>query len=168
MQKDFDDLNTRNLELAEELAALKARRPGDGNLQRRVETLEKELRETIDDYESMTKASIEFEKEREGFENIIDRLRDRCEQLETQINEERISWMGLSSPTSMSRDGTSETTSTMVLKNEFKKMMRDTRLENIKILKVGLLSLSSPSLSLQNTDIEYHRWNKRSVDDWKI
>lgn len=37
----------------------------------------------------------------------------------------------------MGRDGTYETTSTMVLKNEFKKMMRDTRIENMKILKVS-------------------------------
>lgn len=149
MQKEFEQLHTRNLELAQELAAIKAKKPGDGNLQRRVETLEKELRETIDDYEAMTKASIEFEKEREGFEGVIDRLRDRCEQLETQINEERINWMGLSSPSSMGRDGTSETTSTMVLKNEFKKMMRDTRTENMKILKVSLLFLSTFRASLQ-------------------
>ena len=85
----------------------------------------------------MTKASIEFEKERERFEIFIDSLRDRCEQLETQLAEERISWMNLSSPTSVGRDGTSETTSTMVLKNEFKKMMRDTRNENMKILRVS-------------------------------
>lgn len=153
LQKEFEQLHTRNLELAQELAAIKAKKPGDGNLQRRVETLEKELRETIDDYESMTKASIEFEKEREGFEGVIDRLRDRCEQLETQINEERISWMGLSSPGSMGRDGTSETTSTMVLKNEFKKMMRDTRTENIKILKVSFLSFPlSPLMRSCNTN----------------
>lgn len=150
LQKEFEELNTRNIEMAMELAELKAGKPGgDGNLKRRAETLEKELRETIDDYESMTKASIEFEKEREGFEALIDRLRDRCEQLETQVNEERINWMGLNSPTSMSRDSTSETTSTMVLKNEFKRMMRDTRIENMKILKVclpsHLLALSQPT-----------------------
>ena len=85
----------------------------------------------------MTKASIEFEKERERFEVFIDELRERCERLETQIAEDRINNMGgVNSPTSVGRDGTSETTSTMVLKNEFKKMMRDTRLENMKILKV--------------------------------
>lgn len=138
LQKEFEELNTRNFELTMELAELKAGRPGDSNAQRRVATLERELRETLDDYEAMTKASIEFEKEREGFEGIIDQLRDRCEQLETQINEERISWMGLNSPTSGGRDSTSETTSTMVLKNEFKRMMRDTRVENMKILKVRL------------------------------
>ncbi|OQE20704.1 hypothetical protein PENFLA_c016G10274 [Penicillium flavigenum] len=134
IQRENDALVTRNIELTEELAALKSQR-GGGDLQQRADTLERELRETIDDYEAMTKASIEFEKERERFESFIDSLRDRCEQLETQLAEERISWMNLSSPTSMGRDGTSETTSTMVLKNEFKKMMRDTRNENMKILR---------------------------------
>lgn len=136
VQRENDALVTRNIELTEELAALKSQR-GGGDLQQRADTLERELRETIDDYEAMTKASIEFEKERERFESFIDSLRDRCEQLETQLAEERISWMNLSSPTSVGRDGTSETTSTMVLKNEFKKMMRDTRNENMKILRVS-------------------------------
>ncbi|KAJ5972240.1 uncharacterized protein N7479_002158 [Penicillium vulpinum] len=134
IQRENDALVTRNIELTEELAAFKSQR-GGGDLQQRADTLERELRETIDDYEAMTKASIEFEKERERFESFIDSLRDRCEQLETQLAEERISWMNLSSPTSVGRDGTSETTSTMVLKNEFKKMMRDTRNENMKILR---------------------------------
>lgn len=137
MQKQNDALTSRNIELTEELAALKGQR-GGGDLQQRADTLEKELRETLDDYEAMTKASIEFEKERERFEGVIDSLRDRCEQLETQLSEERINWMNLNSPSGISRDPTSETTSTMVLKNEFKKMMRDTRLENMKILKVSL------------------------------
>lgn len=137
-QNEIDALNTRNIELTEELAAFKSQR-GGGDLQQRVDTLEKELRETIDDYEAMTKASIEFEKERERFEGVIDSLRDRSEQLEQQLSEERINWMNLNSPTSMGRDPTLETTSTMVLKNEFKKMMRDTRNENMKILKVSLL-----------------------------
>ncbi|PIG69370.1 involucrin repeat protein [Aspergillus arachidicola] len=135
LQKELEVLTTRNIELAQELATFKAGKPANSDTQRRVQTLEKELRETIDDYEVMTKASIEFEKEREKFESLIDALRDRCEQLETQLNEERITWMGMHSA-SMGRDGTTyETTSTMVLKNEFKKMMRDTRTENMKILK---------------------------------
>ncbi|EPS33507.1 hypothetical protein PDE_08469 [Penicillium oxalicum 114-2] len=133
IQKELDHLRTRNIELTEELAMLKGL-PSGGNFQQRADTLERELRETLDDYEAMTKASIEFEKEREQFENLIDAMRDRCEQLEQQLSEERINWMNLNSPGSVGRDG-SETTSTMVLKNEFKKMMRDTRNENMKILK---------------------------------
>jgi chromosome segregation ATPase len=138
IQKEIDSLHTRNIELTEELAMLKGQQ-GGGDLQQRADTLEKELRETLDDYEAMTKASIEFEKEREQFESLIDSMRDRCEQLEQQLSEERINWMNLNSPGSVGRDGTSETTSTMVLKNEFKKMMRDTRNENMKILKVSSL-----------------------------
>ncbi|RMJ20829.1 Involucrin repeat protein [Aspergillus sp. HF37] len=134
VQKEVDELNTRNIELTEELAALKGG-SADGDLQQRMKTLEKELRETTDEYEAMTKASIEFEKDRERLDGVIDGLRERCEQLETQIAEDRISSMGVSSPTSAGRDGTSETTSTMVLKNEFKRMMKDTRMENMKILK---------------------------------
>ncbi|KAL4882022.1 Up-regulated during septation-domain-containing protein [Aspergillus karnatakaensis] len=134
--RELDELKARNFEMAEELASLKAGKPGTGESRNRVEILERELRETVDDYEAMTKASIEFEKERERFEGMIDSLRDRCEQLETQLNEERISWMGSNnSASSMGRDGPYETTSTMVLKNEFKKMMRDTRVENMKILR---------------------------------
>lgn len=138
IQKEIDSLHTRNIELTEELAMLKGQQ-GGGELQQRADTLEKELRETLDDYEAMTKASIEFEKEREQFESLIDSMRDRCEQLEQQLSEERINWMNLNSPGSVGRDGSSETTSTMVLKNEFKKMMRDTRNENMKILKVSSL-----------------------------
>ncbi|KAJ5168329.1 uncharacterized protein N7482_003923 [Penicillium canariense] len=139
IQKEIDSLRTRNIELTEELATFKGQQ-GGGDLQQRADTLEKELRETLDDYEAMTKASIEFEKERERFEGVIDSMRDRCEQLEQQLSEERINWMNLNSPGSVGRDGTSETTSTMVLKNEFKKMMRDTRNENMKILKVRPIS----------------------------
>lgn len=138
VQRENDALVTRNIELTEELAALKSQR-GGGDLQQRADNLERELSEIIDDYEAMTKASIEFEKERERFEILIDSLRDRCEQLETKLAEERISWMNLSSPTSVGRDGTYDTTSTMVLKNEFKKMMRDTRNENMKMFRVSSL-----------------------------
>lgn len=138
IQREIDMLRTRNAALSEELAALQAR-PASANddLQQRAATLEKELRETIDDYEAMTKASIEFEKERERLESLVDDLRDRCEQLETQLSEERINGMGVHSPMAGGREGGSETTSTMVLKNEFKKMMRDTRTENMKILRVS-------------------------------
>lgn len=162
IQQEIDALNTRNIELAEELAGLKAGRPANGDLQQRVQMLEKELRETTDDYEAMTKASIEFEKERERFEGFIDELRERCERLETQINEDRINNMGVNSPTSVGRDGTSETTSTMVLKNEFKKMMRDTRLENMKILKVS--NKHCPGFRSIVANKEY-RPNKKSVEN---
>jgi DNA repair exonuclease SbcCD ATPase subunit len=154
LYKEIEDLNTKNISLAEELAALRAEQinngAGQGELQKRVETLQKELEETIEDYEAMTKASIEFEKERERYEGTIDNLRDRIEQLEAQLSDERITWMGVSQ-TAM-RDGATETTSTMVLKNEFKKMMRDTRSENMKLLRVRQPTPSSMLYHVCHTD----------------
>ncbi|PGH02043.1 hypothetical protein GX51_04855 [Blastomyces parvus] len=144
IQKEIDDLNQRNRSLTEEISILRAEQlnnsnDGDGKsgLQTRIQMLEKELRDTIDDYEVMTKASIEFEKERDKLETFIDNLRDRCETLESKLCEERVQSLGNSSPgyaNGFDR-GASETTSTMVLKNEFKKMMRDTRAENMRLLK---------------------------------
>ncbi|KIN03639.1 hypothetical protein OIDMADRAFT_158353 [Oidiodendron maius Zn] len=98
-----------------------------------VQTLKKELEETITEYEAMTKASIEWEKERDKMEEAIDKLRDEKENLETQLNEEKVRCMGMKSPSTETPGNTS--TSTMVLRNEFKKMMRDTRAENTKALR---------------------------------
>jgi predicted nucleic acid-binding Zn-ribbon protein len=92
-----------------------------------VQTLKKGLEETIAEYEAMTKASIEWEKERDRLEEMIDRMR-------YQLKEEKVRWMGIMSPRSKTPGSTS--TSTMVLRNEFKKMMRDTRAENAKALRV--------------------------------
>ena len=110
---------------------------GDPVLQARIQKLETELHETISDYEAMTKSTIEYEKEREQFESTIDQLRDRAENLETQLNEERIHALGAAkSPGQSSDRGGSGATSAAVLRNEFKKMMRDTRAEHTKALRV--------------------------------
>lgn len=142
LQKELDDLNGKNASLVSELTILKAQHKdiGNGNseMAERVQVLQRELSETIAEYEIMTKSSIEFEKEREQLENALDRLRDRCESLETELSDEKVRWLGVKSPgSSNGKDGNAPgTTSTMVLKNEFKKMMRETRAENMKNLRV--------------------------------
>ncbi|KAI9816132.1 MAG: hypothetical protein M1832_005139 [Thelocarpon impressellum] len=140
IQKELDELGERNAMLLAEMEALKAAGAGAAGgpeLQRRVQTLQQELSETITDYEAMTKQIIEMEKERESLESTVDGLRDRCEGLETELSDERVRWMGMKSPTSAGQggEGPSQTTSTTVLKNEFKKMMRDTRAENVRQLR---------------------------------
>ena len=135
-QQEFDDINARNNELESQLNLLRKNHEAqDGDsvqLQKKVTTLQRELRELIEDYEAMTKQSIDDEKERERLEENVDAIQRRCEDLENQLNEERVKSLGsrVVSPT--------ETTSTMVLRNEFRKMMRDTRAENLKVLKVSL------------------------------
>jgi hypothetical protein len=102
-----------------------------------LSTLERELRETIDDYEAMTKASIEFEKERERFESFI--FLSTMVDVVSEVPSRPID-VGLLKFIQLIRSSAScETTSTMVLKNEFKKMMRDTRNENMKILRVSCI-----------------------------
>ena len=119
-------------------------------VQKEIENLKRELKETIEDYEVMTKQSIEAEKERDKYEEKIDCLEQRCDSLESQLNEERVKWMGVRS------SAPNETISTMVLKNEFKKMMRETKVEQIKMYKVSrehqtdFLSLTSSRLNRKN------------------
>ena len=162
-------LDERNLSLIQELERLRsqpAAAPDSTNLRSKVAMLEQELRETVDDYELMTKASIEFEQERDQLEVIIEGLRDRCDSLESQLSDERVRWMGMKSPGTALRDGGAvELTSTMVLKNEFKKMMRDTRNENLKALRVCHYSPNSP---LNLTLIFRTRLSKKSVAVWKL
>ncbi|ETN43373.1 uncharacterized protein HMPREF1541_02532 [Cyphellophora europaea CBS 101466] len=98
-------------------------------VQKEIEDLKRELKETIEDYEVMTKQSIEAEKERDKYEEKIDTLEQKCEALESQLNEEKVKWMGVK------QSAPNDPTSAMVLKNEFKKMMRDTRAEQMKMYK---------------------------------
>ncbi|KAG9606310.1 hypothetical protein KCV01_g5776, partial [Aureobasidium melanogenum] len=78
----------------------------------------------------------EMEKEREKLEGVIDSLRDKMDALEVQLSDEKVRWLGVRSPGGTPElGGTRETTSTMVLRNEFKKMMRETRAEGVKLLR---------------------------------
>ena len=135
-------LKERNASVEEELKSHKSNHEAIGNnkaeLTSRVQTLQKELSETIGEYEVMTKSSIEYEKERESLETTIDGLRDRNEALETQLSEEKVRWLGMKSPGIGGDQNSNEkgATSTSVLKNEFKKMMRETRAENARQLRV--------------------------------
>jgi hypothetical protein len=108
------------------------------SLQARVKDLQRELTETIADYEAMTKATIEYEREREQLESLADSLRDRIEKLESELADEKVQMLGAKSPGVMSNSGGSNSTSAGVLKNEFKKMMRETRAEHVKLLRVCL------------------------------
>ena len=143
VQKELDTLKSYNSSLTAEMATLKVSHVTKGTrnsaLQAQIDTLQHELSETIGDYEAMTKASIEFEKEREQLESLIDTLRDRIETLDTQLNEDRVQMLGIRSPGSIRESGVSGNTSTMVLKNEFKKMIRETRAEHAKAMRVSLV-----------------------------
>jgi chromosome segregation ATPase len=141
IQKEIDDLSKKNSSLVAEIAALKATPQADPQMESKMETLKKELAETIEEYEQMTKASIEWEKERESLEGRIDKLTDEREKLETELSDEKVRWLGMKSPGVDSRQEAGST-STTVLKNEFKTMMRNTRKEGADKLRVCFLALA--------------------------
>lgn len=136
IQKEIDDLTKKNASLSDEINALNAKGTVTPEAEHQMQTLKKELEETIEEYEQMTKASIEWEKDREQLEGAIDKLRDEREQLEAQLSDEKVRWLGMKSPGVDGAPPGPGSTSTTVLKNEFKKMMRDTRAENAKTLRV--------------------------------
>ncbi len=163
LQQEMDELARRNMSLLEEIAALRTVKQSESSssedLQHRVDKLQKELSETIDEYEAMTKQSVEFERDREQLENTIDGLRERCEAAESQLHDEKLKWIGSShaggaggmgvgvgvggrNPNTGSgneKDGPNDSTSTMVLRNEFRKMMKEMKAESMKALKVSFI-----------------------------
>lgn len=138
LKAQIDSLIGDNKKLVEEVVALQNQGLGtETDDKGKLEELKKELADVLEEYETMTKASIEWEKEREQFERTIDKLWDTKLEVEAQLNDEKVRWLGMRSPgISASAEGLSPAnTSTTVLKNEFKRMMRDTRDENAKILR---------------------------------
>ncbi|KAK4543013.1 hypothetical protein LTR36_006011 [Oleoguttula mirabilis] len=117
----------------------------------RAKLLERELEDMTNEYQELTRESIQLEKERGQLEDLIDGLRDRCEGLEAQVSDDRVRWLGLKSPGmgAVAGGGAAagehvggngrEMTSTMVLRQEFKRMMRETRAEGVKLLRVSFL-----------------------------
>ncbi|KAF7856896.1 hypothetical protein EAF04_009657 [Stromatinia cepivora] len=139
LQEQMDALHNKNFMLQGEIAELQAARSPSpaisAEAEAKVKELKKELEETIVEYEAMTKASIEWEKEREKLEGDIDKLRNERENLESQLSDEKVKWLGMKSPGDGSVTPGMMNTSTTVLKNEFKKMMRDSRAEGLRALR---------------------------------
>lgn len=143
--QELDDLAAQNQSLLDEIAALKAANITIQNLEKRNQLLQAELNGMLQDFEGLTKQSIEFENERTKLESVIDRLREKVEALETAVGDERVRMLGSRSMSAGSngefpgpRSG-GESMSTQVLKTEFKKMMRDMRAEQMKALRVSFV-----------------------------
>ncbi|KAF1813676.1 hypothetical protein P152DRAFT_472504 [Eremomyces bilateralis CBS 781.70] len=102
-----------------------------GEAKQKEAALRTELAETLAEFEELTRATVEAEKEREGLEGQVDGLRDMVGGLERELSEERVKWLGATG----GNGGPVEGTSTAVLRNEFRRMMRDTRGEHMKALR---------------------------------
>jgi DNA repair exonuclease SbcCD ATPase subunit len=129
---EIENLERKNQELIEEIVVLKTSRAEGANnehLASRCKMLQKELDEMLEDFENLTKQSIEAEQERSKLESMVDQLKEKVDELKTQLAEEKIS---RNSPRG-------ESTTTNVLKQEFKKMVRDMRADQARALRVCIL-----------------------------
>jgi chromosome segregation ATPase len=141
IQNEINTLTSEKERLEKELEQAKGMRGEDRD---RMEDLKRELAGMVDEFEAVTRTSVEWERERENLEKEVDKLREVKEELETRLADEKVKALGLRSPGpagaetpgGTGRVGAGET-STAVLKNEFKKMMRDTRAESARALRVS-------------------------------
>ena len=150
--KELEAIATKNRELEAQILHLQK---GSGD---REKELHKELTETLKEFEELTKASVDSEREREELEGVIDKYRDKVEMLEAQVAEDSVKWLGIvgadgkgggeASPGSSVGSAPAQSMSVVVLKNEFKKMMREARLESLKQLRVSSFLL--PLLFLED------------------
>ena len=131
-----DQLESLRSEHGSLLAELESLRGSSQQPSERSGQLERELSEITNDFQELAKESIELEKERGQLDGLIDALRDRCETLETQLLDERTRWLGVSSPNGAPQVNGREMTSTAVMRQEFKKMMREQKAEGIRLLRV--------------------------------
>ncbi|GAB1734802.1 hypothetical protein NU195Hw_g8642t1, partial [Hortaea werneckii] len=134
----------------------------DQDTRNRTSLLEAELKDMTQEFQDLTRESLQLEKERGQLEEVIDALREKCQELEVQLSDEKVRWLGVGSPTTAAAagggqeggggagevagmgnaakgNGTApagrEMTSTMVLRQEFKKMMREARQEGVRALR---------------------------------
>jgi hypothetical protein len=168
--KQLEVLTARNAELAAQVATFQS-----GSSDREAQ-LRKELADTLKDFEELTKASVDSEREREELEGAIDKYRDRVEGLEAQLAEDSVKWLGIvggggdggsASPGSSVGGAAAQSMSVVVLKNEFKKMMREARVESSKQLRVSCVPSSCLTEPWKAEANELCRLSRTSADDWR-
>lgn len=112
-------------------------------LEERNAQLARELEGMTAEFAALTRESLELERERGQLDALIDGLRERVEGLEAQLGDERVRALGARSPAAGGeRERGATTTSTMVLRQEFKRMMRDARAEGVRLLRVCLVPVA--------------------------
>ena len=112
--------------------------------------------DTSSAFEFPARDSIQNEKDRDSLEASIDRLRDEKEALEMELSDERVKWLGVRSPGMPNGAAQADmgATSIRMLREDFRKMMRDRTAEGLKALRVrfaiahGIPFFSYPQLLL--------------------
>jgi DNA repair exonuclease SbcCD ATPase subunit len=144
IKRELDEMSEKNQALIDELAAL--RKVQDAASQSEVEArqsernLKAELSGMAAEYEALTRDAIQNEKDRDVLESQIDKLRDDKEALERELSDEKVKWLGVRSPGVPNAAGGQldmGATSIRMLREDFRKMMRDRTAEGLKALRVS-------------------------------
>lgn len=160
-RKELDELAAKNAALTAEITALQkiseAASVSEQEARDSERTLKAELAGMAAEYEDLTRDAIANEKDRDTLEASIDRLRDEKEALELELSDERVRWLGIRSPsvapgTPGAAAGVEQgATSIRMLREDFRKMMRERTAEALRALRVScsrILFFSSPFHSL--------------------
>ena len=147
IKKELDELAEQNKALLGELEALRkvqdVASQSEAEARRSERNLKAELSGMAAEYEALTRDAIQNEKDRDALELQIDKLRDEKEALERDLSDEKVKWLGVRSP-GMPNGGTQldmGATSIRMLREDFRKMMRDRTAEGLKALRVSTLNL---------------------------
>lgn len=158
LQKQIESLHTENAMLR--CRATDENRPlphpsEEGNaLRRKCRMLQSELNDMLGNFEGLTKEMIIYENERIHLDAQLDEVRDKCSSLETLLADEKVKLLGLRRSTLQSKDGTlEEPTSATALRHEFRKIVQEMRIEQVKSLKVWYFSLTLIVVGAERTQI---------------
>lgn len=147
IKKELDDLSEQNQALRGELEALRkvqdVASQSEAEARQSERNLKAELSGMAAEYEALTRDAIQNEKDRDALESQIDKLRDEKEALERELSDEKVKWLGVRSPGTPAAVGAGGAmqldmgaTSIRMLREDFRKMMRDRTAEGLKALRV--------------------------------
>ena len=145
IRKELEELSSKNQAFMGELEALRkvqdVASQSESEARQSERNLKVELSAMAAEYEALTRDAIQNEKDRDVLESQIDSLRDEKEGLERDLSDEKVKWLGVRSPsTPNGAAGQLDmgATSIRMLREDFRKMMRDRTAEGLKALRVSV------------------------------
>jgi hypothetical protein len=169
IKRELDDLSEKNQALMDELTALRkvqdAASQSEAEARNSERNLKAELSGMAGEYEALTRDAIQNEKDRDVLESQIDKLRDDKEALERELSDEKVKWLGVRSPSTPMGPGGLDmgATSIRMLREDFRKMMRDRTAEGLKALRV---SHKSTKEAIADANI-VTSLNKKNEESWR-
>jgi chromosome segregation ATPase len=146
IKRELDELTEKNQSLLAELEALgrlqDVASQSEAEARQSERNLKAELSGMAIEYEALTRDAIQNEKDRETLEAQIDKLRSEKETLERDLGDEKVKWLGVRTPGTPAGGSGQQldmgATSIRMMRDEFRKMMRDRTAEGLKALRVSL------------------------------